>query len=579
MARRYTNGATFARIMLAALMLAALALAGCSAGESESTGEPQAAAKPGELYVCPMNCVAPLPVPADCPVCGMDLVVESSPVETSGERASEIVLSEEEMVDAGIRLAPAERRFVNKEVVMFGTIEYDPGYFTQVDAFTSGIIDEVYVRRTGQFIRQDEKLFDFYSEEIYELELELLEVAEKLPSFALSRMGSLTPAQQGWFGRQGRTRQPTAQRQIIDEYQQEGALPEEAELTREEVRELQRRFANIRFRLRSYGLYDSDINDILRLRQPIGIIPVRIPTMEATVGGVVIENNAFPGRYVDIGTPLMTIADTHYVWCQLEAFESDFPWLRYGQTVEFSTIARPGEIFTGEIEQIDPVFDSETRTFNVGVVYEDDRRKLRPSMLVRAKVQASLTEEGRIVRSDTPPEEAPLVIPAAAPLITGRRAVVYVADPANPGVFRGREIVLGPKAEAYYLVEDGLEEGELVVVDGTFKIDSELQIQARPSMMQPQGLTQAFRKEDHGAEALPVLTPSVQGEPMQPESRMPRGYGVAPGAAPGSATPDSTRGYGAVPGAPPAPTLPIIKEPAPNHSGPGRTGQARQAGE
>ena len=41
----------------------------------------------------------------------------------------------------------------------------------------------------------------------------------------------------------------------------------------------------------------------------------------------------------------------------------------------------------------------------------------------------------------------PLVIPASAPLITGKRAVVYVAHPEKEGIFEGREIVLGPNTE------------------------------------------------------------------------------------------------------------------------------------
>ena len=86
------------------------------------------------------------------------------------------------------------------------------------------------------------------------------------------------------------------------------------------------------------------------------------------------------------------------------------------------------------------------------------------------------------------PNEAPLVIPASAPLITGTRAVVYVRlkDREKP-TFEGREIVLGSRAGDYYLVKEGLAEGELVVTNGNFKIDSALQIQAKPSMMNPQG--------------------------------------------------------------------------------------------
>ena len=80
------------------------------------------------------------------------------------------------------------------------------------------------------------------------------------------------------------------------------------------------------------------------------------------------------------------------------------------------------------------------------------------------------------------------MIPASAPLRTGLRAVVYVRLPEREKpTFEGREIVLGPRAGDYYIVRSGLEESELVVTNGNFKIDSALQILAKPSMMSPEG--------------------------------------------------------------------------------------------
>ena len=58
-----------------------------------------------------------------------------------------------------------------------------------------------------------------------------------------------------------------------------------------------------------------------------------------------------------------------------------------------------------------------------------------------------------------------------------------MAVPGENTTFEGREVVLGRKAKDYYLVLDGLEEGELVVVNGNFKLDSAMQILAKPSMM------------------------------------------------------------------------------------------------
>ena len=62
-----------------------------------------------------------------------------------------------------------------------------------------------------------------------------------------------------------------------------------------------------------------------------------------------------------------------------------------------------------------------------------------------------------------------------------------IARAVDKPTFIGREILLGPRAKDYYIVYHGLREGEIVVTNGAFKIDSSLQIQAKPSMMTPEG--------------------------------------------------------------------------------------------
>jgi len=82
----------------------------------------------------------------------------------------------------------------------------------------------------------------------------------------------------------------------------------------------------------------------------------------------------------------------------------------------------------------------------------------------------------------------PLIVPVKAVLLTGTRAIVYVQIPdADKPTYEGREIVIGPRAGDFYLVKSGLKEGDLVVTNSNFKLDSALQISAKPSMMTPQG--------------------------------------------------------------------------------------------
>lgn len=226
-----------------------------------------------------------------------------------------------------------------------------------------------------------------------------------------------------------------------------------------------------RERLRRWGLTAEQIAGI----EQSGKVRDHV-TFYAPLGGVVVEKEAREGQYVEPGMRLFTVADLTRVWVILEAYESDLAWLREGQEVVFEAEAWPGESFKGTIAFIEPVLDPMTRTVKVRVHAPNDDGRLKPEMFVRAIARAGMPD----------PAEPPLVIPASAPLLTGQRAVVYVAVPGTEGTYEGRDVVLGPRAGDFFIVRKGLQEGDRVVVHGAFKIDSSLQIQGKPSMMTPE---------------------------------------------------------------------------------------------
>ena len=110
----------------------------------------------------------------------------------------------------------------------------------------------------------------------------------------------------------------------------------------------------------------------------------------APIGGIVIHKNAQEGMYVNTGTKIYTIADLLEVWVRLDAYESDLMWLRYGQKVEFTTEAIPGERFVGTIAFIDPILTQTTRTVKVRINATNFRMRLKPGMFVRAVARAKV---------------------------------------------------------------------------------------------------------------------------------------------------------------------------------------------
>jgi len=450
------------------------------------------------VWTCSMHPQIRMPEPGQCPICGMDLipVAEGGTEEELGPR--QIKLSETARKLASIQVAPAQRKFVPVETRLVGKIAVDETRLRSISAWVPGRIDRLYVDYTGVPVSEGDHMAYLYSPELLTAQEELIQALradEKL-------------------GDSGVT-----------------AVRETARQTVEAARE----------KLRLWGLKPEQIAEIERKRRPSDHL-----TMYAPAGGVVVDKHLSEGAYVQTGTRIYTIADLSQVWLQLDAYESDLGWIRYGQEVEFETEAYPGERFTGRISFISPVLDEKTRTVKVRVNVPNADGRLRPGMFARAAVRARAAASGRVmdpelagkwispmhpeivkdgpgpcdicgmplvkaeslgyVRAAPAEQEAPLVVPASAVLVTGKRAVVYVAVPGKEGVFEGREIVLGPRAGDYYLVKEGLREGESVVVNGSFKIDSALQILAKPSMMSPEGGGPVPGHQHGGQPPAPVQT-------------------------------------------------------------------------
>jgi Cu(I)/Ag(I) efflux system membrane fusion protein len=386
-----------------------------------------------EIWTCAMHPQIRQPKPGKCPICAMDLVPVTQGTGPAGGRA-ELKLSPAARKLAEIQTAPVERRDVAMQVRLTGKVEYDETRVSYITAWVPGRLDHLYVDYTGVTVKPGDPMVSIYSPELVTAQEELLQSAKALSGL------------------------------------QAGAAESLKQTSVETLRA-------VREKLRLLGLTPEQIAEI----EQRGTVSNEV-IISSPAGGVVVDKSALEGQYVTTGTRIYTIADLAHVWVNLDAYESDLQWIRLGQHVDFSTDAYPGDTFVGVVAFIDPVLDAATRTAKVRVEIPNPRGKLKPEMFVHGLVYADIGN----------PAEEPLVIPASAPLITGKRAVVYVET--EPGLYSGREITLGPRAGDFYVVEEGLAEGERVVTNGNFKIDSAVQILAEPSMMNPGGAAVSGRQ-------------------------------------------------------------------------------------
>jgi Cu(I)/Ag(I) efflux system membrane fusion protein len=81
-----------------------------------------------------------------------------------------------------------------------------------------------------------------------------------------------------------------------------------------------------------------------------------------------------------------------------------------------------------------------------------------------------------LVRLESTPVQgdAVLAVPESAVIDTGARKVVFVE--VEPGVFEGREVVLGPRSGDVYPVLEGIDPGAKVATAGSFLLDAETRL-------------------------------------------------------------------------------------------------------
>ena len=411
-----------------------------------------------QIWTCSMHPQIRRESFGECPICNMDLIPVADDGDDPGPRS--LRWSPHAVALAQLRTAPVRRRFVAHTRDLNATLVWDERHLQRLVTRLPARIEVLHVQVVGQRLEAGEPVAELYAPGLIVLQQELL---------------------------QAHRRDDTAL------------------------------LAAARDKLRQWGFPASLAEDIIAHDAVRDTLPWPAPE-----GGVVTAIHVQAGERLGEGQALLSLADPTRLWAYLDAYQSDLPELRYAQPVQLTFGA--SATHQGRIAFIPPEIDPRRRSARVRVDLRDVHGDLRPGMYGSARVSVYVAEEGIVAdpaiaerwlspvdpdhQADAPgtcpisglplqqpvafgyraldESGSPLVVPHAAILATGRRAVVYIQEPGlddEAMVFTGRTVTLGPRAGAMQVIRDGLFEGELVVVNGQFKIDSALQIQAKTSMM------------------------------------------------------------------------------------------------
>lgn len=218
-------------------------------------------------------------------------------------------------------------------------------------------------------------------------------------------------------------------------------------------------------RLRLLGLSDSSIAALRSGKEADPFLPVTAP-----FAGSLVEALALAGAAVEPGTPIFRLIDLTELDVAADVPEQQLPLLRIGQAAQVLLPSYPDVKLTGRVERIKDELDPETRTIEALVHVSNPQRILRPGMFARVLIGAT---------AERAASATAVAVPASAILSEGTQHYLFVQT--GPLTFERRDVRLATEDARFggigsrdVVVEEGIQAGEEVVVQGGFVLKSEL---------------------------------------------------------------------------------------------------------
>lgn len=188
--------------------------------------------------------------------------------------------------------------------------------------------------------------------------------------------------------------------------------------------------------------------------------PVSTYCIWAPFDGTILDREMIvPGVAVGTTHRIFTLANLKDVWIEANVQESEFRILdrtrQRGGTLRIKTPAYPDRVFEGEVIYTGDLVDEKSRSVKLLAKANNPERLLRPGMFVEVEVLSPRTAEA-------------VEVAESALLTDENRSFVYVKTGADR--FARREVDAEAPRDGKVVVRKGLNVGEEVVVEGSYKL-------------------------------------------------------------------------------------------------------------
>jgi cobalt-zinc-cadmium efflux system membrane fusion protein len=337
-----------------------------------------------------------------------------------------LVVGPESARDIGLKTAVATIDSVVQTITIDGVVDVPPTHRSIASAQLGGAINKILVDR-GQKVERGEILAEITSQLFQDLQLELLRanLNASLKQTIVENLRSATDA--------------IAQRQLWENESQ--------------LNQFTSRRDSISQQLKTAGITESQIANLLASKQLIPTLPVRAP-----IDGVIVGFDKFLGHVVRPDEPLFEVHDLSHAWVQGFISERDFPRVHLGQPVRMRFVSAPDEIVIGTVARSGEAISEDDRTLSIWIELQAmPKFQLQHNMLARINIETGFSDDS-------------LTVPLQAVVREGLRSYVFVEG--GDKTFERRFVETGRANDLRVGIVDGLQAGEIIAVGGAVALQS-----------------------------------------------------------------------------------------------------------
>ncbi|HYG40434.1 MAG TPA: efflux RND transporter periplasmic adaptor subunit [Cytophagales bacterium] len=304
---------------LAFIFLIGVSLFSCN-GKHEHSQEQ--IAKEKSTYTCPMHPQVIQDNPGTCPICKMDLVK----VNMASSESGEIMLSQSQMKLGNITTRKVKFETMGNTTILTGTLKANEEAVEIISSRVVGRVEKLYLKEVGQMIRENQPLYEIYSE----------------PLLVLQREYLLAHQQYNELGKQERYLSflKAAEKKLL-----------------------------------LLGMTHEQLQQLAKDKK----VEARI-TFLAPASGIVSEINVREGQYVAEGEKLYKIENLDKIWIEAQLYPGEVSLAKQEETVKVVVNGYENQSVDGKIVFLSPEYGNGTQIISMRVEILNKEKKFFPGM-------------------------------------------------------------------------------------------------------------------------------------------------------------------------------------------------------